>query len=1058
MSDLEEQDADEDVWHLRQPLVSRTSSVGGLPSRVSDENQRAVNTDQNISQTNIPSGPAADQTETHCHLGEASSPKRSFSVLASIKDTLSSVFHTPAVPSVAATDLLCRVILLDGRSLHFSLKLSAVGWDLFNRVTGYLGLEQDDFFGLTYSIANSASLAEPDDNVTDVAVDESVSPFLEPASVDPKSSWLISSASTSGPVEPPRSNWTATRRRASGRQTRTLSHSMRFSELWKRNRTYVGDVLFWLDLDKRISKQCEGSPYVFHFQVKYFVPHPDRDIYCTEARRHYCLQLRQHLLTGRLPCSFNTHILLGAYISQFVLGDAHPRHSVSSDSVGPSACSSFSSRRDSRAVSQSEARSLGSERACSLAEPESSDLDHDVNNGNDTGSNDYKTDQIAWVAKPRRGEDTPVFRRKCATLGHPGSQGTRPSFDCSRSIRSDSAHSAYLSVLPHLNRISRSSSRGRPRVGLSVETDEDLDDDNNGVLVAEGSCFNTVQLPVTEWAESPGANWPYPSPTGYYCPEMLARIARLHRRFRGMPRSCAERRFLRQAKRLSMYGVELHLVKRVTINHRPTADRSTLQGLYRSLSNLKRSLTGQNRHDLACMQTDHPETCQPHHRLFVSQVPGALPFNFNAYPEFAFALGVCVTGLILYWGQLRVARFSWPRIVEISLQHSNFLLTVRQADQDVPGRVLCYTLGLPSPKLAMHLFASCVGHHRYFRLGAGLSRSPQEVSDPVTTVSRPSPVTAVPLISVTESTTPASRPSNVRERSSTGQQRVRLRHWLHCFIPRTVESDSSGSTRSTQPRRQLRRDRSTVTPRTTAHTRSPDRNAPAILDAPDATPTDDSSNELWLRRGSHAVLPSVIPGSPNPNTSEPGTVCTVPVKVVEATPNRPCWVSRTVVSRISESPIVPTIRRVRSALSGTQRIAAPNATRPVSFSAMHKRAVLNNVATRPIPPPRPKQPPTPADARHNRLIASLTKSSSSNESGKMTPDLLVNWDAIPLVPTYTAMFTPHGILVHTSRLDVKSPTKDNHTENEPSDLCFGELVSIRSGPQQTSTPNHNKVG
>lgn len=38
-------------------------------------------------------------------------------------------------------------------------------------------------------------------------------------------------------------------------------------------------------------------------------------------RYFLCLQLRDDVLSGRLPCSFATHVLLGSYTLQSELGD-----------------------------------------------------------------------------------------------------------------------------------------------------------------------------------------------------------------------------------------------------------------------------------------------------------------------------------------------------------------------------------------------------------------------------------------------------------------------------------------------------------------------------------------------------------------------------------------------------------------------------------------------------------------------------------------------------------------------------------------------------------------
>lgn len=42
------------------------------------------------------------------------------------------------------------------------------------------------------------------------------------------------------------------------------------------------------------------------------------------CRYYLCLQLRDDILSGRLPCSFVTHALLGSYTVQAELGDYEP--------------------------------------------------------------------------------------------------------------------------------------------------------------------------------------------------------------------------------------------------------------------------------------------------------------------------------------------------------------------------------------------------------------------------------------------------------------------------------------------------------------------------------------------------------------------------------------------------------------------------------------------------------------------------------------------------------------------------------------------------------------
>lgn len=50
-------------------------------------------------------------------------------------------------------------------------------------------------------------------------------------------------------------------------------------------------------------------------------------------RYFLCLQLRQDIASGRLPCSFVTHALLGSYTLQAELGDYDPEEH-NSDYIG----------------------------------------------------------------------------------------------------------------------------------------------------------------------------------------------------------------------------------------------------------------------------------------------------------------------------------------------------------------------------------------------------------------------------------------------------------------------------------------------------------------------------------------------------------------------------------------------------------------------------------------------------------------------------------------------------------------------------------------------------
>ncbi|XP_059501387.1 band 4.1-like protein 2 isoform X16 [Stegostoma tigrinum] len=82
----------------------------------------------------------------------------------------------------------------------------------------------------------------------------------------------------------------------------------------------AADEKNWLDPAKDIKKQIRNCPWQFSFNVKFYPPDPSQ---LTEdiTRYYLCLQLRQDIISGRLPCSFVTHALLGSCTLQAELGD-----------------------------------------------------------------------------------------------------------------------------------------------------------------------------------------------------------------------------------------------------------------------------------------------------------------------------------------------------------------------------------------------------------------------------------------------------------------------------------------------------------------------------------------------------------------------------------------------------------------------------------------------------------------------------------------------------------------------------------------------------------------
>ncbi|XP_051910363.1 band 4.1-like protein 3 isoform X3 [Hippocampus zosterae] len=88
----------------------------------------------------------------------------------------------------------------------------------------------------------------------------------------------------------------------------------------------------WLDPGKEMKKQLRGIPWNFSFNVKFYPPDPaqlSEDI----TRYLLCLQLREDVASGRLPCSSATRAVLGSYTVQSELGD-YDADECSSDYVG----------------------------------------------------------------------------------------------------------------------------------------------------------------------------------------------------------------------------------------------------------------------------------------------------------------------------------------------------------------------------------------------------------------------------------------------------------------------------------------------------------------------------------------------------------------------------------------------------------------------------------------------------------------------------------------------------------------------------------------------------
>uniref|UniRef100_A0A3B4ZGD7 Erythrocyte membrane protein band 4.1-like 3b n=1 Tax=Stegastes partitus TaxID=144197 RepID=A0A3B4ZGD7_9TELE len=142
--------------------------------------------------------------------------------------------------------------------------------------------------------------------------------------------------------------------------------------------------------------------------------------------------------------------------------------------------------------------------------------------------------------------------------------------------------------------------------------------------------------------------------------ELEEKVMELHKTYKGMTPAEAEMHFLENAKKLSMYGVDLHHAK-VTL---------TFTFFY-----------------LCCSQDSEGVEIM---------------------------LGVCASGLLIYRDRLRINRFAWPKILKISYKRNNFYIKIRPGEFEQFESTIGFKL--PNHRAAKRLWKVCVEHHTFFRL------------------------------------------------------------------------------------------------------------------------------------------------------------------------------------------------------------------------------------------------------------------------------------------------------------------------------------------------------
>ncbi|XP_068195913.1 band 4.1-like protein 3 isoform X9 [Antennarius striatus] len=143
--------------------------------------------------------------------------------------------------------------------------------------------------------------------------------------------------------------------------------------------------------------------------------------------------------------------------------------------------------------------------------------------------------------------------------------------------------------------------------------------------------------------------------------ELEEKVMELHKTYKGMTPAEAEIHFLENAKKLSMYGVDLHHAKLVG-------------SLYECLAPAE----GEDSEGVEIM------------------------------------LGVCASGLLIYRDRLRINRFAWPKILKISYKRNNFYIKIRPGEFEQFESTIGFKL--PNHRAAKRLWKVCVEHHTFFRL------------------------------------------------------------------------------------------------------------------------------------------------------------------------------------------------------------------------------------------------------------------------------------------------------------------------------------------------------
>nr|XP_022305445.1 tyrosine-protein phosphatase non-receptor type 4-like isoform X5 [Crassostrea virginica] len=152
-------------------------------------------------------------------------------------------------------------------------------------------------------------------------------------------------------------------------------------------------------------------------------------------------------------------------------------------------------------------------------------------------------------------------------------------------------------------------------------------------------------------------------------------VSELHKQHRGQTPADAEYHYLDKAKRLEMYGVDLHNARVLVDREFPV--NSPFYGMFIEASELGEC-------------------------------------NTSDQSNIDIQLGVTSVGLVVFQNNVKINTFPWAKIVKISFKRKQFFIQLRREMNDSVENLIGFNM--VSYRSCKNLWKSCVEHHTFFRL------------------------------------------------------------------------------------------------------------------------------------------------------------------------------------------------------------------------------------------------------------------------------------------------------------------------------------------------------